>query len=64
MEKPAPEVELQKKDNFMLLLDNKPNNQEYIIEIEIQSSKINIQAVNNCEKNFLIMKVHMILILL
>ena len=36
MEKPAPEVELQKKDNFMLLLDNKPNNQEYIIEIEIQ----------------------------
>ena len=53
MEKPAPEVELKKKDNFMLLLDNKPNNQEYIIEIEIQSSKINIQAVNNCENNFL-----------
>ena len=53
MEKPAPEVELQKKDNFILLLDNKPNNQEYIIEIEIQSSKINIQTVNNCENNFL-----------
>lgn len=30
MEKPAPEVELQKKDNFMLLLDNKPNNQSRI----------------------------------
>jgi len=50
---PAPENDLIKEENFMLLLDNKPNNPEFIIEISLSSGKINFQAVNNIGNNIL-----------
>ena len=49
MEKPAPEITLKKTESFTLLLDNKPNNPVFVIEITLLRGKINIQAVNDIE---------------
>ena len=50
---PAPPNELIKDCNFKLLLDNKFNNPEFIIEINLLSGKINFQAINNIGNNIL-----------
>ena len=53
MEKPAPEIAFKKEENFTLLLDNKQNNAQFVIEISLSSGKINIQAINNIGNNIL-----------
>jgi len=50
---PAPENDLIKEENFILLLENTPINPEFIIEISLRSGKINFQAVNNIGNNIL-----------
>ena len=49
----APENDLIKEENFILLLDNKPYNPEFIIEISLRSKKIKFQAVNNIGNHIL-----------
>ena len=47
----APNININKQENFKLFLDNNPKNPEYIIEINLLSDKINIQAVKNVLNN-------------
>ena len=46
MEKSSFKITLKMSESFTLLLDNKQNNPEFIIEITLLTGKINIQAVN------------------
>ena len=50
---PTPVNNLIKEENFILLLDKQPNNPKFIIEVSLQSGKINFQAVNNTGNNIL-----------
>ena len=47
----APNININKQENFKLFLEGNPKNPEYIIEINLLSDKINIQAVKNVLNN-------------
>lgn len=53
MEKTAPHIDDKKEESFTLVLNNKPNNPEFVIEISLLSGKINIQAVNSIGNDIL-----------
>ena len=53
MEKPAQHIEDKKEESFTMVLNNKPNNPEFVIEISLLSGKINIQAVNSIGNDIL-----------
>ena len=46
-------INLIKQEYFKLFLDNNQNNQEYIIEINLVSDKLNIQAIKNILNNII-----------